>query len=230
MIIQKVEKLKRSLLNFLKVLKKLLFFLCLVHSIFCISQQKNSASKFRLEKISFYYGIGNESNFIFNDKDYSYKIDLVKASLYYPLNKRKYQLGLSIQPQIHFIEHQLLNEFFIQPNESNFQELRDRFTQIKSMRMYALQGELSIKKHLLNKVDVLAFLSFGPAIIDTETERLSKGFTFIENLGLTIDYLITDKWFLSIKPSFNHVSNAKLLERNSGYNSLNLEVGFGFRI
>ena len=176
------------------------------------------------------YGYGAEDNFAFNDKDYSYKTHIIKVSFYYALNQRRYQLGFSVQPQIHFLEHQLLNEHFVQPHETNFEALRARFTQLKQMTLYALQGEFSIRRKITKKMEVLAFLSVGPAIIDTETERLTKGFTFIENIGLGINYQFGKQWFFTIKPSYNHISNAEIQERNSGYNSMNIEFGLGFSI
>lgn len=210
--------------------KTILFSLCLLSSVACISQKENERSKFTPQRIALYYGFGSEENFAFNDEDYTYKTRVIKASLYFPLNQRSYQLGLSLQPQVHFLEHQLLNKFFVQPFETNFEELRAEFTQLKDMRLYALQGEFSVKKEIIRRLEITAFLSFGPAIIDTETERLSKGFTFMENLGFGIHYEFRKKWFLMITPSFNHVSNAELQERNSGYNALNIEFGLGFQL
>jgi len=198
--------------------------------VFCQSQEKKKRSIFEPHFITLTYGYGGEDNFAFNDEDYFYKTDIVKASFYYPINQRKYQLGISIQPQIHFLEHQLLNEHFVRPHEANFELLRARYTKIKQMKLYALQAELSLKKKIAKKLEVLAFLSVGPALIDTETERLSKGFTFIENLGLGVNYNFGKQWFFIVKPSYNHVSNAEIQEKNSGYNSLNIEIGFGFHM
>ena len=197
---------------------------------YCQSQEKKKQSIFKLHSVTLYYGLGAEDNFAFNDEDYIYKSDVIKASFYYPINQHNYQLGLSLQPQIHFLEHQLLNKYFVQGHEANFEILRDRYTQLKQMNLYALQGELSIRKKFAKKLEVFAFLSIGPAFIDTETERLSKGFTFIENLGIGVHYKFGRLWFFSFKPSLSHISNAELQENNSGYNSMNIEFGLGFNI
>ena len=210
--------------------REFLFSLCLLSVFLCQSQKERKESIFRPYSVALHFGYGTEDNFAFNDKDYSYQTNFIKATFYYPINQRKYQLGLSIQPQIHFLEHQLLNEQFVRPHEVNFQQLRDRFTRSKSMKLYAMQAELSLSKKITGKLSAIAFLAVGPAIIDTETERLSKGFTFIENIGFGIHYAFNEKWFLIIKPNYNHVSNAQLLERNSGYNALNIEFGLGFQI
>ena len=209
-------------------MKLLLLWIALMSFILIGAQEVVKSSKLIPHSIGVFYGRGVQKNIFFNDLDYAYETNLIKLSLYYPLNQRNYQLGLSIQPQVHFLEHQLRNLYFVQPQEANFEELRERFTQIKQMRLYALQGELSLKKEVLNKLDVSLFLGFGPAIIDTETERLSKGFTFIENLGLGIHYAISDQWKLVVRPSYNHLSNAELQDRNSGYNAMVLEFGITF--
>ena len=74
------------------------------------------------------------------------------------------------------------------------------------------------------------FFAVGPAIIDTETERLAKGFTFMENFGLGIRYELLADFFIELKPNLNHVSNARIQLPNSGYNVLNLEFGLSWKI
>jgi len=194
-------------------------------SIGCFSQEDKTASKLKPNNIGVYYGFGNEQNLLIKDDDYLFKTQYIKASFYYKLNNRKYQLGLSIQPQIHFLKHQLLNKFFVQPFEDNFEENRLIFTKLKSMRLYALEFEISIKRKIFEKLDAHVFFGIGPAIIDTKTERLSKGFTFIENFGVGLTYQLSKKLFIDIKPSYNHISNAQIQPENSGYNVLNLEIG-----
>ena len=198
------------------------------NSIFVFSQQKKSLVK--PNSIGIYYGLGNERNFIFDDPDYLYKTHYLKASFNYKLNDRKYQWGLAIQPQIHFLKHQLLNKFFVQPFQENFEENRIIFTKLKSMRLYGLTFEINVRRKILNKTEVLAFFAVGPGIIDTQTERLAKGFTFIENLGLGIRYELLSNFFIELKPNFNHVSNARLQLPNSGYNVLNLEIGLSLNL
>ena len=190
-----------------------------------ISQQKLQPST-----IGIYYGFGNENNFIFDDPDYLYKTRYIKASFSYALNDKKYQWNLAIQPQIHFLQHQLLNKFFVQPFQENYEENRIIFTKLKPMHLYALAAEISVQRKIFNKTEILAFFAFGPGIIDTQTERLGKGFTFIENLGIGIRHEVVDKFFLEVKPTFNHVSNAGLQLPNSGFNVLNLELGLSWKL
>lgn len=200
--------------------------------IFCcysgFSQSKHIELK--PDAIGIYYGFGNEHNILFDDADYSYKTQFLKASFQYALNDRVYRWGLAVQPQIHFLKHQLLNPFFVRETEENFEEDRAIFTKLKSMQLYALEFEISVRRNLTKKLEVSAFFGFGPAIIDTKTERLAKGFTFIENIGLGIHYNLFKKLFLDLRPTFNHVSNARIQLPNSGYNVVNLEVGVSWNL
>lgn len=201
-------------------------FLC--NSFFVFSQQKKSLVK--PTTIGIYYGVGNESNFIFDDLDYLYKTQYLKASFNYALSAKKYTWSLAIQPQVHFLKHQLLNKFFVQPFQENFEENRIIFTKLKSMRLYGLTFEINVRRKILNRTEILAFLAVGPGIINTETERSGKGFTFIENLGIGIRYELLNEFFIEFKPNFNHVSNAGLQLPNSGYNVLNLEFGLSWEL
>jgi hypothetical protein len=63
--------------------------------------------------------------------------------------------------------------------------------------------------------------------IDTETERLSKGFAFSDVLALGVTFKI-DKIVLDIRPSLRHISNAGLQGSNAGFNTSNVEFGVSF--
>ena len=205
------------------MLRDLTIALFLCNSFFVFSQQKKSLVN--PTSIGIYYGLGNESNFIFDDPDYLYKTQYLKASFNYALNDKKYKWSLAVQPQVHFLKHQLLNKFFVQSFQENFEENRITFTKLKSMQLYAIAFEISVRQKILSNTEIVAFFAVGSGIIDTQTERLGKGFTFIENLGIGIRYELLNDFFVEFKPNFNHVSNARLQLPNSGYNVLNLEFG-----
>ena len=197
----------------------------LVNSVFCYSQQKKINSKFVPYKIGIFYGVGNEKNFVFYNHDYFYKTHIVKVNVHYAIRNGFFQLELNLQPQLHFIKHQLLNKYFVLPTDENYEENRIAFTKLKSIQLYALQFELLAKRKITKRLEAFAFFAIGPAIIDTETERLSKGYTFIENIGLGLSFELREKLFLDVKPSFNNISNAQFQLSNSGYNTLNFEIG-----
>ena len=210
------------------MLRNLTIALFLCNSLFVFSQQKKSLVN--PTSIGIYYGLGNESNVIFDDLDYLYKTQYVKASFNYAINDKKYKWSLAIQPQVHFLKHQLLNKFFVQSFQENFEENRIIFTKLKTIRLYGLTFEINVRRKILKKTEVFAFFAAGPGMIDTQTERLAKGITFIENLGLGIRYELLSNLFIELKPNFNHVSNAGIQLPNSGYNVLNLEAGLSWNL
>lgn len=210
------------------MVRSLLLFIILCQTIGCLAQEK--IQRLKSSNLSVYYGIGNEQNILFDDTDYLFKSKHIKISLDYQLKDRVYQLSLAIQPQIHFLKHQLLNKFFVKPTQENFEENRIIFTQLKSMHLYALQFEINISRKILKKIEAKAFLSVGPAYIDTKTERLAKGFTFIQNFGIGIQYQIGKELFIELRPFLNHTSNAGISLPNSGYNTLNIEMGLSIAL
>ena len=52
------------------------------------------------------------------------------------------------------------------------------------MHLYAFELGFILKKKLLKKLDLQATIGLGMATISKRTERLAKGFTFIENFSL----------------------------------------------
>ncbi|MFY0604237.1 MAG: acyloxyacyl hydrolase [Flavobacteriaceae bacterium] len=73
-------------------------------------------------------------------------------------------------------------------------------------------------------------VGLGFAYIDTRTERLAKGFTFIENGSLGISYQTSDKTSIYIGGNIGHVSNFEFQQPNDGYNVLGYEIGFRYHI
>ncbi len=229
MIIARVEKQKKWQHSFLrKVLRRLFITLVTLGCISSFSQSKDH--KLMPDVIGLYAGIGNEHTFLFDDPDYSYKTSYIKASFQYALNHKKYQWRLAVQPQIHFLKHQLLNRFFVREIEENFEEDRITFTTLKSMRLYALTFEISVRRNIFKNLEASAFFAVGPGIIDTRTERLAKGFTFTENIGFALHYRISRQLFLALRPTFSHVSNARIQLPNSGYNVMNIEAGISWNL
>ncbi|OBY65813.1 hypothetical protein LPB301_08305 [Polaribacter reichenbachii] len=74
-------------------------------------------------------------------------------------------------------------------------------------------------------------MSLGFNYIDTRTERIAKGFTFLENFSLGISYETFSDSYLYIGTNlFGHVSNLDFNLPNAGYNILGLEIGYSFKI
>ena len=215
MIILRVEKLKKLPNSLNKsILILLLFFYSLVNS----QEKKINPS---LNKIGFLY-----SSAKFFDKDYDYKTNVYKFQLFYLLRKGiNWDINLIVQPQYQKAQHQLLNEQFITPDEENFEFLREKFTQKKDISLYVFELGFQLRKSLIKNISFEATLGLGAGYINLESERLAKGFTFIENFSLGLVHTKNTSEFF-VATSVGHVSNFNIQKPNSGYNILGFELGY----
>lgn len=173
---------------------------------------------------------GNENNFMFDDLDYFYRSNTIKGQLFYPLtNFKSIEVSLLIQPQIQFIQHQLYNEQFVRPSENNYLIKRQQFTKLKNLSISALEFSLEAKQKVFKSFSVYLQVGLGLAYIDTETERLAKGFTFIENGTLGFDIQLNSKTSIQLFGGLGHVSNFNFTMPNSGYNVMNTGIGIIFQ-
>ena len=204
-------------------------YLCFV-SLFMFSQNKKK-SIFKPIKIGVLYNIGSNEKFFHNDEDYNYATNTLKLQAFYKLgNWKNLNFELIVQPQIQFLKHQLLNKSFVTPDQENFEEKTIEFMKLKTMNLYGLEFGLASKIKLTKKIDLQGTLSLGFSYIDTRTERLAKGFTFIENFSIGLSQQIFKKSFLYLGTNFGHVSNLNFQRPNSGYNILGLEVGYSYSL
>ena len=201
--------------------KRKLFLVSLFFSGFSLLFSQEKQSKF---SIGASYGLGNE----LKNTDYSYTNRYVKGQLYYSLKKTKhFEFQILLEPEINFATHQLLNFYFVTPEESNFEEKRARYIQLKDIREYVLHVGFLVRKPLSKQFSLYALGSVGPMITDTETERLSKGFAFSDVFGLGISYKMKNLT-LDFRPNLRHNSNAGLQSSNAGFNSLNYDFSVVF--
>ena len=206
---------------------KILFPLVLL--LFCstLTCQEKKISKLKPYKIGFLYNYGSEDNFIFNDKDYTYETNTIKAQAFYKLgNWKKMNFELIVQPQVQFLKHQLLNEWYVTPDQVNYQEKIAEFMQPKNMNLYGVEFGFTVNKSIINKLNLVGGISLGFSYIDTRTERLAAGFTFIENFTLGFSHRFLSKSFLYLGTNFGHVSNLNFKSPNDGYNILGIELGY----
>jgi len=172
------------------------------------------------------YNFTTEDNFLFNDPDYRYQAHILKIQGFYSLQKwNNSEIELIVQPQIHKIQHQLINEQFVLPSESNYLQKRLEFTTPKSIALVGLEFAISFRQQLSTKLNAVFTAGVGIAHIDRRTERLAKGFTFIENISLGFDYQLFKKIIISSSMQFGHVSNFDIQQPNSGYSTMGFELG-----
>jgi hypothetical protein len=193
------------------------------------SAQEPKKAILNIKKIGFLYNYAVSDNFIFDDKDFTYATNTYKIQAFYNVGSWKsLDFELIVQPQYQVIQHQLINEQFVLPSEENYKEKRTEFTTPKTMHLYAFELGFVIKKTLLKKLDVLVTLGLGLAAIDTRTERLAKGFTFIENCSLGFSYKITNTTFLYVGSNIGHVSNLDFQSPNAGFSFVGFEAGISY--
>lgn len=201
------------------MIRKLLLCYFLISSCLIFSQEKKQNLA-----LGFSYGIGNE----IKNTDYTYTNRYLKGQLYCVFKTTKnFQFELLLQPEINFATHQLLNLYFVTPNEPDFEAKRKAYTKLKDIREYVLNVGLVIRKPLTDNFSIYALLSVGPMITDTETERLSKGFAFSDVFGIGFS-LRTKKITFDLRPNVRHTSNAGLQNANAGFNTFNIEAGVIF--
>ncbi len=129
-----------------------------------------------------------------------------------------------------FLRHQLLNEWYVTPDQENYQDKIVEFTKPKSMHLYGIEFGFSGITKIIQNIYFQGSLSLGFSVIDTRTERLAQGFTFIENLSFGFLYKTTPKHHFYIGTNFGHVSNLDFQKPNDGYNILGLEIGYQYVI
>lgn len=201
------------------MLKKLLLFFCVFKYVTAFSQEKQP--KYAL---GFSYGVGNE----IKNTDYTYTNRYLKGQFYYTFDTTKnFRFELLLQPEINFATHQLLNIYFVTPDEPDFEIKREMYAKRKNIREYVLNIGLVVRKPITNNFSIYAVLSVGPMLTDTETERLSKGFAFSDVFGIGFSFK-TKKITFDLRPNVRHTSNAGLQNANAGFNTFNIEAGVVF--
>lgn len=201
-------------------MQKLFFGLIFLSVSSCFFGQENK-SKFA---VGLSYGLGGE----LKNTDYTYTNRYLKTQVYYTLKTTKnFEYQLVFGPEINFATHQLLNLYFVTPDEPNFEERRERFTKLKNIREYVLPVGFIVRKPISKQISIYVLGSVGPMFTDTETERLSRGFAFSDVLGMGISCKIK-KIILDFRPNLRHNSNAGLQNSNAGFNTLNYDFGVVF--
>ncbi|WP_373940783.1 acyloxyacyl hydrolase [Polaribacter sejongensis] len=96
------------------------------------------------------------------------------------------------------------------------------------MHLYAFELGFVVKREIVKNLDFQFTAGLGVATIDTRTERLAKGFTFLENASLGFSYKTTKKTALYIGSNIGHISNLDFQSPNNGYTFLGFEVGVSY--
>ncbi len=174
-------------------------------------------------------GHAQQRTFPFNDNDYSHKTRSIKIHWSRNVwNKKRWSLDLALEPTVYWVDHQLLNLFFIKPSTPNYQTQRTLFTQKQSYQEYALSIGISMNYHIDYHWAAYGLLSIGPMTATQSTERQVKGFAFSDVLGLGARYQLKH-WGIDLRMSIRHVSNAQLQLPNNGHNTAGIDLGVFYR-
>ncbi len=205
-----------------------MIFVCLISTSY---GQKSTKSFFSPTKVGIQFSQGNENNFLFDDVDYFYKTNTLKGQLYFPVASLKtLAVSFIVQPQIQFVQHQLYNDQFVLPTEANYIEKRQRFTQLKNISITGVEFSVEAKQQLFKNLSVFLQAGLGFTYIDTATERLAKGFTFVENGSLGVEIKLNTKVSIQFFGGVGHVSNFDFQLPNSGYNIFSTGLGLLYSI
>lgn len=206
-------------------------FICLFLNICLTLCQEKKTPILKPIKIGVLFNYGSNENFVFDDPDYTYSTKTYKLQAFYDIGKWKnVDFELIVQPQMQSLQHQLLNKWYVTPDQDNVDEKIAEFTQPKNMNLYGVEFGFASKLKLTNTLDLQGTISLGFSYIDTRTERLAKGFTFIENFSLGFSHQVFKNSFVYVGTNFGHVSNLNFQKPNDGYNILGLEVGYSYKL
>ncbi len=208
-------------MNQKKSMYKLLI-LVLLMSCFCVNAQEQNHDF----SIGIRTGFGSE----FKNRNYSFTNNYYKLVLNYNLKSTKnFSYEVVVQPEVNFGTHQLLNFYFVTPDEENYIERRERFTKLKDINQYILNIGFLVRKPIYKYFSVFAQASVGPMISDVETERLSKGFAFSDVFAIGLSFELNN-FKIEVSPNVRHVSNASLQSSNAGFNTKNIEFGIQYKL
>lgn len=192
--------------------------------------QENHHKEFQLSEVGILFNYGKQKNFLFQNVDYFYQTRVFKLQFFFPVvDRESWKFILIGQPQIQNINHKLLNKYYLTPDKENYLEKQERFTKQRHITLAGFEVGSQFKFRVYRKLSLETILGLGVAYIDSESERLAKGFTFIENLSLGLSHPIY-KSEVYVGTNFGHVSNLDFQLPNDGYNIMGVEVGLRYRI
>lgn len=196
-----------------------------------ISVSGNSQIKKEYLKLGFTFGKGAQDKFPFNADDYIHEVDFYKIQINYRFkDKKKWAFELNLEPSFNVVEHQLLNKFYVKPSDAeNFQELRDLYTQKRTIKEYVLNCGIIARYKVYKDFSAFSVFSLGPMIADKATERLAKGFAFSDILGVGVSYELNKLQF-DFRYSVRHTSNLEFQQPNGGHNTTNFEISALYKL
>jgi hypothetical protein len=175
-------------------------------------------------------GYSRQDVFPYDNLNYSHTSRFIKLQIGKQVwRKNRHSLEVLVEPSIYFVEHQLLNLFFIKPSQPDFEARRELFLQERSYKEYALNIGLQYGYNLNEEWIAYGLISVGPMTATKETERQNKGFSFSDIIGLGTRFKV-NRLNYDLRFTLRHVSNANLRSPNNGLNSAGVEIGVSYNL
>lgn len=209
--------------------KSLLFYIVVFLSYISSVYGQESTSKYFISTVGIHVGSSSQESFLGNDPDYSHDNTFINLQLtHVAKTKGNWSFEILAQPTFYQTTHQLLNLFYITPEDfENFEELRDRFTKSNDYQEFTLHLGIQVRYNITQDWSLYTIGAVGPQISTESTERLRKGFTFSDMVGIGTSYQFKKlRW--DFRASLRHTSNAQLSQPNSGHNSFSIETGISY--
>lgn len=195
------------------------------------AQSQEKPKRMQLQRVGWVYGYGSSGKYIRQDSDYRYDNQSLKISTHFLWSKKnKHRWEVLIEPTIYRSKHESFNPWQAYfTSIPNADEMREKFMPFKRLNEYSLNFGVLYRRHVSNNFSVYTYANIGPMYIDTETERIKKGFAFSDIIALGVNYRIQN-FSVDMKTYFRHVSNANLQWPNYGLNSVGFELGVYYEI
>lgn len=188
--------------------------LLLFYISFSYSQQHNDLDSKSNKSIAFYYGYGFKTDLI-SKANYYYKPSIYileyKKKL---LDKKKTSFSLRFSAEYNNVE---FCESYISDPCIEYQN-----------NDYGLNLSFDVSKKISERLDIYSFLGTGPHYLETRLARQAQGWIFSDVLALGLAYkFYNNKYFLDLRYSLRHLSNAGLARPNVGIENNIYYIGIG---
>jgi len=161
-------------------------------------------------KIGFDYGLGKNNGLGFTeiDIDRDYEAHLFQFQYYWSFLRHK-SFGLEAvgQPQVNFAKFRTVSE------------------SINTIEFGLNIGLLFRFNFFKERLSVYGLISSGPHFISKTPRRQANNFIFSDNFFGGINYRISSRLYVDIRPGKRHVSNLDLQFPNGGINTFILNIG-----
>lgn len=193
---------------------KFKLFLVLFYVSLSYSQENNTIDTTSNKSIAFYYGYGFKTSLI-SKPNYYYTPTLYIIEYKRKLtDKKKISFSLSFSAEynnVDFCESYVSNPCIEYQNTE-----------------YGLNFSFDVSTRISKRLNVYSFLGTGPHYLETKLARQARGLIFSDVLALGLAYkFYNNKYFLDLRYSLRHLSNAGLTRPNVSIENNIYYIGIG---